>query len=71
MALRGCQQIWLVEAALLFGALLDGLGALRFGSALLGCGTRIHGSGTESEGGGGHQRHQFLHLAVLLWIATI
>ena len=55
-------------------ALLDGLGALGTGGLgalgnggalfLLGC--SISGHGTESEGGGGHQRHQFLHLAVLL-----
>ena len=54
------------------GALgIDGLGALRYdlGALLLGC--TIHANGTESEGGSGHQRHQFLHLAVLLWIAII
>ena len=75
------QQIWLVEAALLgnFRALFDGLGALGSGGlgalgnsgalGLLGC--SVHGNSTESQGSGGHQRHQFLHLAVLLWIATI
>src|ERR1017187_9464321 len=76
------QQIWLVEAGLLLisfralrddlGALgIDGLGALRYdlGALLLGC--TIHGNSTESEGSSGHQRHQFLHLAVLLWIAII
>jgi hypothetical protein len=74
------QQIWLVEAGLLLGdfrALRDGLGALGTGglgalgnSGALGrlC---VHGNSTESEGSGGHQRHQFLHLAVLLWIAII
>jgi hypothetical protein len=73
VALRGSQQIWLVEGALLrnFRGLLDGLGALGDcgGLFLLGCG--IPGHGTESQSGTDHQRHQFLHLAVLLWIAII
>ena len=56
-----------------FRALFDGLGALgnRGALGLLGCRLGVHGNSTESEGSGGHQRHQFLHLAVLLWIATI
>jgi hypothetical protein len=68
------QQIWLVEAGLLLGALLRGLGALLgrgLGGLRLGGILRVHGYGTESEGDSGHQRHQFLHLAVLLWIAII
>ena len=66
------QQIWLVEAALLLGCLLlDGLGALGDSGALVGLTICIHGNGTESKGSGGHQRHQFLHLAVLLWTAII
>ena len=64
-----------MEAALLFRfrALLGDLGALgnrgALGAALLWLG--IHGCGTESQGGSDHQHRQFLHLAVLLWIATI
>ena len=61
-----------MEGALLrnFRALRDDLGALGGRGALLLLGCSIAGHGAESEGGTDHQRHQFLHLAVLLWIAT-
>jgi hypothetical protein len=70
--LRGTQYPFVKILALLGGFRLGGLGGLggRGFVAARGALAGECGYGAKRQGQSGHQRDQFLHFAVLLWIAT-